>query len=125
MALRLLLIESDDSLREILTELLHDEGMRVIAVRNATEARGALARERPDVLLADPVFDSDHGARELASELHADPRARGVPVVLLSGMAPHDGWRADAVIGKPFELDDLLESIDQVAPCTRVSASAL
>lgn len=73
----------------------------------------------PTVLLVDLA----HGQRagfELLEQLHAGARTHGIPVLVLStGQANLDDVRAnpdryggDAFLGKPFDLDDLLNAVE-------------
>jgi CheY-like chemotaxis protein len=113
--IRVLLVEDEADLRDALTLLLADEGAEVIAVGSAAEARPALERDRPHVLISDltmPVEDGyqlirsiralspDRGGRTPAAALtgHVDAETRAR--ILQAGYQYH--------VGKPVEADLLI-----------------
>ncbi|HZS36812.1 MAG TPA: response regulator [Polyangia bacterium] len=107
-----LVIDDDEDLGIVIEEVLGTEGYRV---RRATSMRDGLLAvddEEPSLVLLDwclPDGDPDELARLL--------RDRGVPVVLTSGddRAQERGVEigAVAVLGKPFDLDELLEVLQR------------
>jgi two-component system, NtrC family, nitrogen regulation response regulator GlnG len=116
MARRALLLEDDVALRELLLEAFAGENIEVRVCESFSEVRDAAARREADIVVADfwggsqrTLPDSDrHDIRELCAYL---------PVVLLTGRS----WAADttaeelgahALIRKPFDLDDLLRTIE-------------
>ncbi len=105
---RILVVDDNDALRENLRETLELEGYAVEAVGSGHAALAALARDPlPGVLLVDGVMPGMNG-QELVTALRADPRLAPLKVVLISGMPPTRGLPVDAVLGKPFGVDDLL-----------------
>jgi CheY-like chemotaxis protein len=69
-----------------------------------------LRRERAALVVLDLVMPVMSGA-EILQRLRADPDLREIPVVLMTAAAPVPGEReppADAVLRKPFDLDELL-----------------
>jgi CheY-like chemotaxis protein len=114
----ILVVEDDACVRESLTELLELEGYRVSGARHGEDGLTQLAAHRADLVLLDlhmPVLD---GARFL-ERLRADEVLRDVSVVLMtgsgSGWAPN-GLPVQAVLPKPFEVDDLLRLVGRLAP---------
>ena len=49
----ILVVDDEHGIRELLFEILDDEGHNVIAAQNAAEARQARANARPDLVLLD------------------------------------------------------------------------
>ena len=85
-----------------------------------TDGRGGLARaraERPDLILLD-LHLPDLGGDEVVRRLHAGPRTKGIPVVIISADATPgqiDRLRGLGVrdyVTKPFRIDALLQAID-------------
>ena len=69
------------------------------------EARAALAEEQPAMVFLDVHLDG-----QATDELLEELRAARIPVVVVSGTADIAQYRdrADQVLGKPFEPDDLI-----------------
>lgn len=111
---RVLIVDDDDVIRNLLGELLDGEGYAVEAVANGKEALAVLQRWRPDTILLDLMMPKMDGWRFRAEQQRRADVA-DVPVVILS--AAHELERhgaalgAAAVVRKPFELDILLDTL--------------
>lgn len=105
-----LIAEDDDSVRMTLEIVLNDEGFRVISAADGEEALQAARSARPDVILIDglmPKLSGDQVLRTLREEgsLQAE-------VFVLSGMdVEPERWGDAHIIGKPFDIDDLVDKI--------------
>ena len=114
-----LVVDDDATIRMVVREALEDEGC---AVREAADGREALAlldEETPDVIVLDmrmPVLDGWGFAREYRKR--PGPHA---PIVVLTATRDAAAWaaevHADAVVGKPFEVDGLLDVLRRFTPC--------
>jgi len=107
---RILIVEDDPELRQLLTKLLSAEGYDTEAVATSMEA---LAAPDADLVLIDIVLGDEDG-RDLLQELR---RISDVPVVFLTGRG-HEMDRiaglkmgADDYIVKPFSVPELLARI--------------
>lgn len=114
----ILLVDDDDDIRECVGLALEDEGYRVQEADGGDAALVCLRAERPDLLLLDYRMPGMNGP-----ELLAVARAESLidcPVVLLSaGQDPEQRKGPSAVddsITKPFELDDLLDTVKRHLP---------
>jgi DNA-binding response OmpR family regulator len=117
----------DDALNvEFITLALYDEGYRVRAARDLSQARAEIALRRPDLILLDADVSGMIGAL-LAEDLHKDGLT-DVPIVIMTeDVAAVRGlpWGgiADCLI-KPFDLDDLLTCVLQYIPQQREHGAA-
>jgi CheY-like chemotaxis protein len=107
-----LVVDDERSLRLLCRVNLELDGHRVHEAANLTEAREQLERQAPDVVLLDIHVGGEDGL-ELLDEI----RALDLPVrvVLLSGSAEVGTElraRADAVLGKPFDLGGLTAAVE-------------
>ncbi len=112
---RVLIVDDEPQVRATIREALAYEGYDVTEASDGAAALAAMRDTPPDAVLLDlwmPVMDGWHFRRE---QLRSHPN---VPVVVLSALDVSDArlkeLRADAVIGKPFELDALYEAIARV-----------
>ena len=113
---RVLVVDDDPDIREVLFSALEDEGFEVVPAANGAEALAVIRTFQPDVILLDlmmPVMDG----WQFASELRA--REQEIPLVLLSAardLGVHARQLAAAdVISKPFDLAELLPKVTRVA----------
>lgn len=110
----ILLVEDDDAIRESVAECLDAEGYAVAMVENGVAGLEWLRRSaRPDLVVLDLVMPVMNGAQFLEA-VRADPALRDLPVVLMTAALPSEQLpvpAADAYLSKPFELDQLLETV--------------
>jgi CheY-like chemotaxis protein len=116
-AARILLVEDDPGIRETVAECLEFRGYAVSAVANGVEALAWLSREAPPELIVLDLSMPVMNGRELLKRVRADPRLRGVPAVLMTGAMPSRTPipLAEAVLSKPFEFEDLLDTVARLA----------
>jgi cyclic di-GMP phosphodiesterase len=116
--LRLLAVDDDASLRLLLRTTFELADISVEEAETAEEARAAIARSAPDVVVLDVTLPGTDGL-ELTRVLKTDSTTRSIPVVLLTGGAvPQEAARAagaDALVRKPFSPLELLAIVERVA----------
>jgi CheY-like chemotaxis protein len=125
---RILLVEDDDAVVDLLDTALTARGADVVSIRHQRELEGALATGPFDAALFDisPIQEDVQGAVALvrgargACSEHSAPSARGTSgalrVVLISGSAEKmpempSEWVA-AWVRKPFEVAEILQAIE-------------
>jgi CheY-like chemotaxis protein len=112
---RILLVEDDDDIREIVGEVLVSRGYRVIQARTGLEALRALQKEGgADLILLDMMMP-DMDGREFLKRREGDPLIARIPVVVVTAAGrrvqrPPDGECA-AWLSKPVDLDILLATV--------------
>jgi CheY-like chemotaxis protein len=117
---RVLVVEDDDDIRDVIQEVLASEGLRVDTARDGLEALEKLdsGADAP-VILLDMMMPNMDGETFLQA-LRDKPGLADVPVVIISGNAvARERARelhAAACLVKPFELDELLEVIRKFTP---------
>ena len=82
---RVLIVEDDANLREMLRRTLEAEKWRVVEAENGRAALGQIQARKPAVILLDlmmPVMDGF----ELLAELHKREEWRNIPVVVITAM---------------------------------------
>ena len=113
--LRILAVEDDQDLAELYESFLSWEGHDVLLAHNGAEAL-RLLRQRPDVILLDLRLPDTDGA-VLLRRLRREPGSRHTPVIVVSATVASESriGEADAVVSKPFNISELLGTIDRVA----------
>jgi len=85
---RILVIDDDPDLLELLSRMLNEGGHTVVAARDDIEAMAALLPGAPDLIVSDFRLANGHDGLELSKRLRARVRemnGRTVPVIILTG----------------------------------------
>lgn len=115
--LRVLVVDDEAAIRELLDVALSLRGARVLAVAEPGEARRATLRGEVDVALVDETLGSDRSGSALLGELALV--APGVGRVLMTGAAETAGLAAVAsasLVRKPFLLEDVVRALSDADP---------
>ena len=123
---RILIVEDDSDVREVLLDLLHHEGYRAMAAGDGAAALRTLETEpRPDLILLDltmPVLD---GAGFRERQLRRPPIA-SIPVVVVSadpnGAEHAARLQAAGFLKKPVNIDALLGMVERLTGRMRPAA---
>lgn len=110
---RVLVIDDDEILAEMVTELLEENEHMVSAVHHGSDALAAAMTALPDLLILDYTLPGRSGL-EVLEQLRAVPELENVPVIMLTAStdaslvvkAAIGG--ADDYVMKPFNPSDLL-----------------
>jgi DNA-binding NtrC family response regulator len=112
---RILVVDDEVGIRELLSEILYDEGHTIELAENAAQARAARLRGRPDLVLLD-IWMPDTDGVTLLKEWSATGLL-DMPVIMMSGHATIDTAVEATKIGaidfleKPITLQRLLKTI--------------
>ncbi|MEY3848138.1 MAG: hypothetical protein RL615_1128 [Pseudomonadota bacterium] len=113
----ILVVDDEMGIRELLNEILTDEGHSVVSAQNADEARKARENLEPDLVLLD-IWMPDVDGVTLLKEWSNNGQLT-MPVVMMSGHATIDtaveATRIGAVnfLEKPIALQKLLKTVEQ------------
>ncbi len=113
----ILVVDDEMGIRELLSEILGDEGHAVATAENAQQAREMRAQEKPDLVLLD-IWMPDTDGVTLLKEWQRDGLLT-MPVIMMSGHATIDTAVEATRIGalnfleKPIALQKLLKAVQQ------------
>ena len=117
---RVLVVDDDDVIRQLIRINLELEGFEVTSAVDGQDCLDKAAAVNPVVITLDIMMPRMDGW-ETASRLRADPGTAGIKVVLLSARAQDadrqrgDRLGVDAYLTKPFDPDDLVETVRRLA----------
>src|SRR6185436_19217281 len=113
---KILIVEDDAALMEVLRDLLVDEEYEVVTAADGRAARALIYSESPDLILSD-IYMPEMDGLELLENVRSDLATRHVPVVFLTGADGVDTQAqaydlgADGFVTKPVHEKLLLSSI--------------
>lgn len=113
-----LVVDDDLYLGEIISDVLEAEGHHTRRAGNGLEALEQIRAEMPQLILLDLMMPVMNGW-ELADTLRANPEWSNIPIVIITANYHADRKQqvlgAKAVITKPFDIDRLVEVVDEFA----------
>jgi signal transduction histidine kinase/CheY-like chemotaxis protein len=110
---RLLVVDDDPNIRELLTQELTEAGYQVRVATNGREALVEVRRERPDLVVLDVMMPEMNGF-DVAAVLKNDPLTMDIPIVILSIVQDRErGIRigVDRYLTKPIDTDLLFREV--------------
>jgi CheY-like chemotaxis protein len=113
-----LVVEDDDDIREIFTEVLKSRGYAVLAASSGSEALETLRAQsdatRPDLILLDLMMP-DMDGKQFMQHRSRDATIADIPVVVVTAAGAQKqraaGIHADGWLSKPVDLDRLLAAV--------------
>jgi CheY-like chemotaxis protein len=114
---KVLVVDDSLSVRKVVEKALEGRGLQVLAAASGAEAIQMIDRDRPDVVICDVILPDKDGY-QVCQYVRAHPAIGATPVLLISGIdngtvqARAAEVRSDAVMFKPFGVDDLVRKID-------------
>ena len=122
---RILLVEDDDEVAALVSEMLAQLGYQVTRAASAAAALGALADGRSvDLVFSDIMMPGGMNGVELAREIQR--RRSDIPVLLTSGYAEaavHDAAMAGIrILSKPYHIDELAAALGAAKSDFRIGA---
>jgi len=114
---RILVIDDEEWLREMVQMALEQRGFEVLLAENGAIGIDLARKELPDLVLCDVNMAKVDGYLTLAS-LRNDAVTATIPFILMTGLADQAGMRhgmelgADDYLPKPFTLDALYAAVE-------------
>ena len=112
---KILLVEKNQAILEVVSYVLTDAGYDVKALDTEDNIFEEIARYKPHAILLDIILPTVKGT-EICNTLKQNERTRHIPVIVLS-THPEVAQIikqicADDVLSKPFDIPELLETIE-------------
>ena len=114
---RILVIDDEEWLREMIQLALRQKGYEVIEAENGAVGIEKARKHLPDLVLCDVNMEKVDGYLTLSS-LRSEPSTAAIPFILMTGLADNAGMRhgmelgADDYLPKPFTIDALYAAVD-------------
>lgn len=114
---KILVIDDEEWLREMVHMALHQKGFEVVEAENGSVGVEVARKELPDLILCDVNMEKMDGYNTLSS-LRNEPATASIPFILMTGLADHAGMRhgmelgADDYLPKPFTIEALYGAVE-------------
>ncbi len=120
MTKKILIVENEEAILELLSEIFGDLGdYRILCARDGEEALRIARENKPDIILLDILLPKVNGY-EVCKSVKSDPAMSQTKILMISGMAQNSDRqkaqevRADAFIAKPFDTIALVGKVEEL-----------
>ena len=118
--MRILAVDDDKDILEVLQFILEDSGYEVDTLMDGRYLFEKIKAHTPDLILLDIMLGNLDG-RELCKDVKAKHETTNIPVILVSAShnvasASNNIGAPNAFLAKPFDIDDLLDIIKLQLP---------
>ncbi len=120
MAKKILVVEDDKFLRELIAQKIMKEGYDVIEAVDGEKGAESIKKEKPDLVLLDLILPGVDGFEVLA-KMKSDPATNQIPVIILSNLGQKDDIEKglemganDYLIKAHFTPAEIMEKIRSV-----------
>jgi CheY-like chemotaxis protein len=118
----ILLVDDEYALVETLTDLLTDEGYRVVSAANGEDGLDRVRDENPDLVVTDFMMPIADG-RQLVRGIRALPKFKNIPIIMMSSttksvaLSDSNGTiDVSLFLKKPCSWASLRDAIAQLLP---------
>ncbi len=123
MSQRILVVDDEESILEVVQIVLEGEGYQVQTSMDSSFLH-TISSPLPDVILLDVLLSGEDG-REISRRIKANTQLQHIPVIMLSAHADAnkvaDMGGADAFLEKPFDVDALIAIVQKYATAAQTS----
>ena len=123
MSQRILVVDDEESILEVVQIVLEGEGYQVQTSMDSSFLH-TISSPLPAVILLDVLLSGEDG-REISRRIKANTQLQHIPVIMLSAHADAnkvaDMGGADAFLEKPFDVDALIAIVQKYATAAQTS----
>jgi DNA-binding response OmpR family regulator len=114
---RVLILDDNQDILEIVEEALAYEQFEVHGTTEAIDIMPLIEKIRPNLVLLDYRVSGTNGG-EICRLIKSSPDFSSIPVIIFSAYINSSnelfGYGCDAIINKPFNLDELTDTINSL-----------
>lgn len=117
MGKRILVVDDDPGILEVLTDILCEYKFDVKPITRGEKVFDEIEEYHPDLILMDVMLSGMDG-RNICKSIKADPLLSRIPVILLSANVNaynimFDQGAPNDFLSKPFDLNNLIDRIER------------
>ncbi len=120
MAKKILVVEDDKFLRELISQKLTKEGYNVIEAMDGKQGIESIRTEKPDLVLLDLILPVIDGF-EVLSQAKSDPSLSQIPIIILSNLGQKEDIEkglkigaADYLIKAHFTPNEIIDKVKNI-----------
>jgi two-component system alkaline phosphatase synthesis response regulator PhoP len=117
--MKLLIVDDDESIRELVSATLESEDIQLLFAENGIEAYEIAKKEKPDFILLDIMMPKMDGITA-CKKIKNDENTKNIYIVILTAKVTEEDKKkgyeagADDYFTKPFSPTDLLDKLEEI-----------
>ncbi len=116
MSKKILIVEDNELMVEVMTYVLLNSGYEVISLANGDDVFKQIKRYHPDLVILDAILPGING-KEICQLIKLNKTTSSLPVIMCSGdetieEARQQKGAPDDILIKPFDIGSLIEMIE-------------
>ena len=113
---KILIVEDNELMIDVMTYILINSGYEVISLPNGDNVFNYIKANHPDLIILDAILPGMDG-REICQLLKMNKATRNLPVIICSGddtigESLKQTGAPDDILHKPFDITSLIEMVD-------------
>lgn len=122
---KILLVDDDPDILEQNKIILESKGFEVTTADTSEEGWKKFQEIKPDAAILDLIMEEYDSGFVLSHKIKRDEHGKNIPVMIITSVSSETGMKfdavtddekewinADAVLNKPFQLDEVLQKIE-------------
>jgi two-component system alkaline phosphatase synthesis response regulator PhoP len=119
---KILIIDDDIDLVEVLRIVLENHGYTVTDAQDSERGLRMIKREKPDLIILDVIMQTEDEGFVLAKQIRSDPEIAGIPIIMFTAVCQQTGYvynknedvlPVDEFIEKPVMPTTLINLIEK------------
>jgi DNA-binding response OmpR family regulator len=123
MTKRLLILDDDKDILDVMCEIFIDEGYEVKTIENADNILNDIANYRPHVILLDYILNGINGG-EICHQIKTNQATCTIPVIIVTAYSKVinslGSYGCDGFVSKPFEIAELVQQVNELLIYSKV-----
>ncbi|MGH3026858.1 MAG: ATP-binding response regulator, partial [Gaiellaceae bacterium] len=111
---KVLIVDDESNMRFLLRMLLESDGYDVVEAKHGAEALTVVTEAEPDIVVTDLMMPIMNG-RQLIANLRSTAETAEIPILVVSSRPNANVPGADAILRKPFDIEELLATARSLA----------
>jgi DNA-binding response OmpR family regulator len=114
----ILVIEDNHAIMDVITLILQSEAYKVEGLSRSVDMMSRIEAFEPDMMIMDIMLPDGDG-RELLTQIRENESTANIPVLMISAKytektLQNGKYKPNGFLGKPFDIDDLLDKIEGI-----------
>jgi len=116
MSKKILIVEDNALLIEVMTYILRNNGYEVIAISNGSDVFNYIKANHPDLIILEAILPGING-KEICQLIKLNQTTRNLPVIMCSvdeaaGESLNQKGAPNDVLQKPFDINSLIKMVE-------------